>query len=101
MGTATNMIKEVFTEEVWDEFLAKKAANATEMREEVSRLKLEESRIKFEESNDSIKAVSKEASSLNILYKVETKEIPKLPANKYLKGKIFDKWQGNFNVKIY
>eukprot|EP00957_Ditylum_brightwellii_P013978 1054957-Ditylum_brightwellii.AAC.1 len=29
---------------------------------------------------------------INILYKVETKEIPVLLANKTLKGKIFDEW---------
>eukprot|EP00957_Ditylum_brightwellii_P035966 2724798-Ditylum_brightwellii.AAC.1 len=27
---------------------------------------------------------------INVLYKVETKEIPKLPASKLLKGKIFN-----------
>jgi hypothetical protein len=100
MGTATETINEVFTEELWDEFLDKKAAKAREIKEEASRLKLEESRIKFEESDDSVKVVSKEASSLNVSYKVETKEIPKLPANKSLKGKIFDEWQGNFYVKM-
>ena len=31
---------------------------------------------------------------------METKEIPKLPANKSLKGKIFDEWHGNFYVKM-
>eukprot|EP00957_Ditylum_brightwellii_P188676 14362864-Ditylum_brightwellii.AAC.1 len=58
MGTATEKIKEVFTEELWDEFLDKKASKAKEIKEEASRLKLEklkESRIKFEESDDSVK----------------------------------------------
>eukprot|EP00957_Ditylum_brightwellii_P107675 8214499-Ditylum_brightwellii.AAC.2 len=70
------------------------------MREEVSRLKLKESRIKFEESDDSVKAVPKPESSLNISYKVETREIPKLPPNKSLKGKLLDEWQGIFYVKM-
>eukprot|EP00957_Ditylum_brightwellii_P064788 4916181-Ditylum_brightwellii.AAC.1 len=42
MGTATEMIKEVFAKELCDEFLDKKVAKAKEMREEASRLKLEE-----------------------------------------------------------
>eukprot|EP00957_Ditylum_brightwellii_P102891 7842095-Ditylum_brightwellii.AAC.1 len=74
-----------------------------ESKEELSRmkLKLEESRIKFEESHESVKAVNARGESgLNVSYKVETKEIPKLPLNKSLKGKLFDKWQGNFYVKM-
>eukprot|EP00957_Ditylum_brightwellii_P089092 6784190-Ditylum_brightwellii.AAC.1 len=55
MEAATKTIEEVFTEELWDEFLAKRAAKAKEMKEEASRLKLEESRIKVEESNNSVK----------------------------------------------
>ena len=31
---------------------------------------------------------------------METKEIPKLPANKAIKGKIFDDWQATFLVKM-
>eukprot|EP00957_Ditylum_brightwellii_P015925 1199254-Ditylum_brightwellii.AAC.1 len=74
-------------------FLAKREEKAKSMREEVSRLKLEDSRIKFEESNNSVKAVPKPESSLNVSYKVETREIPKLPPNKSLKGKLFGEWQ--------
>eukprot|EP00957_Ditylum_brightwellii_P115273 8790196-Ditylum_brightwellii.AAC.1 len=53
MIATSQTIEEVFTESLWDEFLAKREEKAKSMREEVSRLKLEESRIKFEESDDS------------------------------------------------
>ena len=38
--------------------------------------------------------------ALNFSYHVETKEIPKLPANKSLKGKIFDDWHTVFTTKM-
>eukprot|EP00957_Ditylum_brightwellii_P013026 984042-Ditylum_brightwellii.AAC.1 len=64
------------------------------------KLELEESRTNFEESDDSVKVVNaREESGVNVSYKVETKEIPKLSPNKFLKGKLFDKWQGNFALK--
>eukprot|EP00957_Ditylum_brightwellii_P162065 12338492-Ditylum_brightwellii.AAC.1 len=37
---------------------------------------------------------------ITVSYKVETKKIPKLPANKSLKGSIFDEWHGIFYVKM-
>jgi hypothetical protein len=65
------------------------------------KLELEESRIKLEESDKLVKAVNaREESGLNVSNKVETQEIPKLPPNKSLKGKLFDKWQGNGYVKM-
>eukprot|EP00957_Ditylum_brightwellii_P174549 13290613-Ditylum_brightwellii.AAC.1 len=66
MGAATKTIEEVFTKELWGEFLTKRVAKVKEMRDEASRLKLEESRIKVDKKNDSAKAVSKEASDLNV-----------------------------------
>ena len=40
------------------------------------------------------------AGGLNISYKVETKDIPKLPAEKSLRGKIFDDWHTSFYTKM-
>ena len=40
------------------------------------------------------------AGGLNISYKVETKDIPKLPAEKSLQGKIFDNWHASFYTKM-
>lgn len=96
-------IGEIFTEQLWDEYVLKRAEKIKKPKEELSRMKLElkQSRNMFEESDELVKAVNaREESGLNVSYKVETKEIPKLPPNKSLKGKLFDKWQGNFYVKM-
>ena len=37
---------------------------------------------------------------MNIIYKVESKEIPRLPEGKLLKGKIFDDGHTNFLAKM-
>ena len=39
-------------------------------------------------------------NALNVSYKVDTREIPKLPANKALEGCIFNDWQVAFHAKI-
>eukprot|EP00957_Ditylum_brightwellii_P008942 676750-Ditylum_brightwellii.AAC.1 len=39
-------------------------------------------------------------NGLNVSYKVETRDIPKLPPYKSLKGKIFDNWHSYFYVKM-
>ena len=38
--------------------------------------------------------------TLNVLYKVESKDIPMLQANKALKGQIFDDWYQIFYAKM-
>ena len=47
-----------------------------------------------------VKEIMKEFDGLNVSYKVESKEIPRLPAGKLLKGKIFNDWHTNFLAKI-
>eukprot|EP00957_Ditylum_brightwellii_P144196 10987370-Ditylum_brightwellii.AAC.1 len=46
------------------------------------------------------KSMKTKGDEINVSYKVETKENPKLPANKLPKGKIFDEWYGNVYVKM-
>ena len=51
-------------------------------------------------NTDPVKLITKEFDGLNVSYKVESKEIPRLPAGKLLKGKIFDNWHTNFLAKM-
>eukprot|EP00957_Ditylum_brightwellii_P152850 11634252-Ditylum_brightwellii.AAC.1 len=46
------------------------------------------------------KTMKTKDDGINVSYKVETKEIPKLPASKSLKGEIFDEWHKIFYVKM-
>eukprot|EP00957_Ditylum_brightwellii_P004844 369016-Ditylum_brightwellii.AAC.1 len=65
------------------------------------KLELEESRIELEDSDELVKAVNtRKESGSNVSYKNKTKEIPKLPPNKDMKGKLFDEWQGIFYIKM-
>ena len=89
MTTASQPIEDVFTETLWDEYLMKRA----------DKKKKSGNIIKQEASDPHAKTVSN-SDALNVSYKVETKEIPKLPANKTLKGKIFDDWVSIFYVKM-
>ena len=69
-------IIEVFTETEWDKFIMDKAqepAETVDVKEEPG------------VASESIK----KDEGLNISYKVESKDIPKLPANKSLRGRIF------------
>eukprot|EP00957_Ditylum_brightwellii_P005228 399311-Ditylum_brightwellii.AAC.1 len=44
--------------------------------------------------------IGKREEGINVSYKVETKEIPKLPANNLLRGKVFDGWHASFYMKM-
>ena len=80
-------ITEVFTESEWDSFIMDKAqepAETVDVKEEPG------------VASESIK----KDEGLNISYKVESKDIPKLPANKSLRGRIFDDWHASFYVKM-
>ena len=66
MESAANEVEEIFTTELWDEFLLKREEGAKQTRE-------------AKDNNGTEKVASKSDESLNISYKVETKEIPKLP----------------------
>ena len=80
-------IIEVFTETEWDKFIMDKAqepAETVDVKEEPG------------VASESIK----KDEGLNISYKVESKDIPKLPANKSLRGRIFDDWHASFYVKM-
>ena len=60
-------------------------------------------KIKTEELNKAKVGLSMKTSSnmgVNTSYKVEAKEIPKLPPNKTLRRQIFDNWLMNFYAKI-
>ena len=95
-GGKDSLIKEEFTEDVWDTFIMQKYENE---KLEAKELIKEEKELS---STHHAQTTAKEESSggLNVSYKVETKEIPKLPPNKSLKGKIFDDWHSSFYVKM-
>ena len=88
MESAAHEVEEIFTNELWDKFLLKRKEGAKQTRE-------------AKDNNGTEKVASKSDEGLNISYKVETKEIPTLPPNKSLKGKLFDEWHGNFYVKTH
>eukprot|EP00957_Ditylum_brightwellii_P061513 4668338-Ditylum_brightwellii.AAC.2 len=85
---------ETFTEEHWDDFLLERLRAEREAEADV--------KVKQEivQTILSTTDVSSKETGLNVSWKVETKEIPDLPANKTLKGKVFDKWHGNFYVTL-
>ena len=84
----TTDIKEVFTESEWESFIMTKAQECAEP-EDVK-----------EEPGVASGLLNKKEEGLNISYKVESKDIPKLPANKSLRGRIFDDWHAAFYVKM-
>ena len=89
---------EVLTEEVWESFLLEKSQEENE-REEEERVK--QVQLKREAALEHVKSnVSEKNEDINVSYKIETKEIPKLPANKSLKGKVFDDWYASFYLKM-
>ena len=82
---------ETFTAEQWDEFLMERYQDERKAEKKAE----EEVKEKKEQSKNPSKA-----DSLNVSWKVETKEIPVLPPNKTLKGEVFDEWHRNFYVKM-
>ena len=99
MDATSKSIEEVFTQALWDEFLYEREKAMYEAAEKRRQVKEEE---EAEEAKPpaAAKITKNKDDGINVSYKVETKEIPKLPANKSLKGKIFDEWHGNFYVKM-
>ena len=71
-------IQEVFDESEWDSFIMNKAQECAEPKD-----------VKEEPWVASVVSNKKE-EGLNIFYKVESKDVPKLPSNKSLRGLIFD-----------
>eukprot|EP00957_Ditylum_brightwellii_P172269 13114752-Ditylum_brightwellii.AAC.1 len=70
---------------------------ASEKRRQV---KEEEEESEEDKPPAAAKTANAKDDEINVSYKVEIQEIPKLPANKSLKEKIFDEWYGNFHVKM-
>ena len=77
-------LKEVFTVEAWDKWIIKSFS---------------EENLDLKSIPDSVKEVTKEFDGLNVSYKVQSKETPKLLAGKLLKGNIFNDWHTNFLAK--
>ena len=69
-------LKEAFTKEVWNEWICNGSSSAS--------LNLGQGILY------AVKEVTKDFDGLNVSYKVESRDIPKLPTGKNLKGKIFD-----------
>eukprot|EP00957_Ditylum_brightwellii_P142677 10871220-Ditylum_brightwellii.AAC.1 len=98
MDATSKSIKEVFTHSLLYKFLLEREKaiyKAAEKRRHVKEEEAEEAK-----PPEAAKTTKTKDDGINVSYKVETKEIPKSPANKSLKGKIFDEWHGNFYVKM-
>ena len=78
-------LKEGFTVETWDKWIIE---NSSEQNSNLKSI------------TEPVKKITKEFDGLNFSYKVESKEIPRLPSGKQLKGKIFDNWHTNFIAKM-
>ena len=81
-------LKKAFTIEVWDEWLQSGSSSVP------GSLNLGQG------VSNAVQDLTKNFDGLNVSYKVESKEIPKLPWGKSLKGKIFDEWHTNFLAKM-
>jgi len=91
-------VSDVLTIKVWEDFCLSKSQEEIERKEQE---RVEEVQIKKEAALDTARlSVGEKKEGLNVSYKVETKEIPKLPPNKSLKGKLFDDWHASFYVKM-
>ena len=99
-GAIGDAIEEVFTIEMWEEFVIAQNEEEFIMKEAARIVKQEESAAPATTTTMTTTTMTENTSGLNVSYKVETKEIPKLPPNKALKGKPFDEWQANFYVKM-
>eukprot|EP00957_Ditylum_brightwellii_P045059 3418056-Ditylum_brightwellii.AAC.1 len=83
-------VSEALTEEHWEDFLLEKSQEEIVRKAEE---RAEQVQIKREVAREHIKAsISEKEDGINVSYKVETKEILKLPANKSLRGKVFNDW---------
>ena len=89
--TKPEAIEEAFTETIWENYLLEISID--------EKLKLQKEEIKTPKEAQESKS-SPTTEGLNVSYKVETKDIPKLPAGKALKGKIFDDWHTTFHTKM-
>ena len=78
-------LREATTAEAWDKWI-----------NEIS----SDENVNLKSVTEPVKEITKEFDGLNVSYKVESKEIPRLPAGKLLKGKIFDDWHTNFFAKV-
>eukprot|EP00957_Ditylum_brightwellii_P158613 12072824-Ditylum_brightwellii.AAC.1 len=99
-------IKTDFTKEVWDQFIIEQFKQKEEQeKEERAALALKEeegAEQKFSPRKTvALAPMTTNNRGLNVSYKVDMREIPKLPAHKALKGKIFDNWHSSFYVKMY
>ena len=91
-------VSEALTEELWEDFLLEKSQEETVRKAEE---RAEQVQMKREAAREHIKVdISEKEDGINVSYKVGTKEIPKLPANKSLRGKVFDDWHASFYVKM-
>eukprot|EP00957_Ditylum_brightwellii_P064333 4882370-Ditylum_brightwellii.AAC.1 len=99
MDATLKSIKEVFTQALWDEFLYERERAMYKAAEKRRKIKEEEA-AEETKSSAAAKTMKTKDDGINVTYKVETKEILKLPAKQSLKGKIFDEWHGNFYVKM-
>eukprot|EP00957_Ditylum_brightwellii_P207999 15355456-Ditylum_brightwellii.AAC.1 len=92
-------VSEGLTEEYWEDFLLKKSQEETARKEEE---RAEQVQMKREAEHMYMKVdISEKEDDINVSYKVETKDTPKLPANKLPRGKMFDDWHASFYVKMY
>ena len=97
MEKKLSAIENVFTEEHWNKFLMGKEKESAK-QEAAVKMKLEEEAATKVAS--SVRTKGSGNDGINVLYKVETKKIPVLPANKIFKGEIFDEWHSIFYVKM-
>eukprot|EP00957_Ditylum_brightwellii_P093577 7125728-Ditylum_brightwellii.AAC.1 len=86
---------EVFTLEMWEEFIQERAK-----RQENAPIIVKHEQGVAAPAAPAAHTTSTASRGLNMSYQVETKEIPKLPVNKLLKGKIFDDWHSSFFIKM-
>lgn len=101
-GGSDLLIEESFTEEVWESFIMQKYNDEKEKQEALKKEARKGGKEKQGSTTSQVDFAAKEENNkgLNVSYRVETKEIPKLPPNKSLKGKIFDDWHSSFCVKM-
>eukprot|EP00957_Ditylum_brightwellii_P066191 5022793-Ditylum_brightwellii.AAC.1 len=83
MDATSKSIEEVFTQALWDEFLYETEKAMYKAAEKRSQVKEEEEEEEEEEAKPpaTAKTIKIKDDGINVSYQVETKEIPKLPAN--------------------
>eukprot|EP00957_Ditylum_brightwellii_P090434 6887387-Ditylum_brightwellii.AAC.1 len=90
MDVTSKSIKEVFTQALWDTFLYEREKAMYEAAEKRRQVKEEAEGAEEAKPLVAAKTTKTKDDGINISYRVETKEIPKLPANKSLNRKIFN-----------